>query len=79
MWGDPDRARALGREKAELEGVVLVLDRLARSAGESAELLALAIEEKDTPTLAGIEADLQKIESETGGLEFRRMFSGEMD
>jgi peptide chain release factor 2 len=59
--------------------VVLVLDRLTRGISEAAELLELAIEEKDVSTLAGIEADLDKIEAEVAGLEFRRMFSGEMD
>jgi len=58
---------------------VVVLDRLTRSIGESAELLDLAIDEKDASALAGIEADLDSIESEVAGLEFRRMFSGEMD
>ncbi|MCI0518374.1 MAG: peptide chain release factor 2 [Woeseiaceae bacterium] len=79
VWGDPDRARSLGKEKAQLEGVVVVLDRLTRSIGESAELLDLAIDEKDASALVGIEADLDGIESEVAGLEFRRMFSGEMD
>jgi peptide chain release factor 2 len=59
--------------------VVLVLDRLTRGITEAGELLELAIEEKDASTLAGIEADLDKIEAEVAGLEFRRMFSGEMD
>jgi peptide chain release factor 2 len=59
--------------------VVVVLDRLTRAITETAELLELAIEEKDVSTLDGIEADLDKIEAEVAGLEFRRMFSGEMD
>jgi peptide chain release factor 2 len=59
--------------------VVLVLDRLTRGITEAAELLALAIEEKDASTLAVIEGDADKIESEVAALEFRRMFSGEMD
>jgi peptide chain release factor 2 len=59
--------------------VVVVLDRLTRGITEAAELLELAIEEKDVSTFAGIEADLDKIEVEVAGLEFRRMFSGEMD
>jgi peptide chain release factor 2 len=59
--------------------VVLVLDRLTRGITEAAELLELAIEEKDASTLAVMEADLGRIEAEVAGLEFRRMFSGEMD
>ena len=59
--------------------MVVVLDRLTRGIADAAELLELAIDEKDASTLAGIEADLDKIEAEVAGLEFRRMFSGEMD
>ncbi len=59
--------------------MVLVLDRLTRGITEAAELLELAIDEKDASTLAVLEADFDKIEAEVAGLEFRRMFSGEMD
>ena len=59
--------------------MVVVLDRLTRSIADAAELLELAIDEKDASTLAGIEADLDRIEADVAGLEFRRMFSGEMD
>ncbi len=56
-----------------------MLDRLTRGITEAAELFELAIEEKDASTLVGIQSDLDKIEAEVAGLEFRRMFSGEMD
>jgi peptide chain release factor 2 len=42
-------------------------------------LLALAIEEDDAATAAEVERDLQGFEARVEGLEFRRMFSGEMD
>jgi peptide chain release factor 2 len=58
---------------------VLALDGLTRNINDAAELLDLAIEEDDASTLAGIESDLEKIETQVAGLEFRRMFSGEMD
>jgi peptide chain release factor 2 len=43
------------------------------------ELLALAIEEEDAATVAEVERDLRGFETRVEGLEFRRMFSGEMD
>ena len=43
------------------------------------ELLALAIDEDDAATAAEVERDLKGFESRVEGLEFRRMFSGEMD
>ena len=39
----------------------------------------MAREEDDTATLESIEADVAGFESEVAGLEFKRMFSGEMD
>lgn len=55
------------------------LERLGRGLDEAGELLELAAEEGDEETLASVEADLGRIEQEIGQLEFRRMFSGEMD
>ena len=43
------------------------------------DLLMLAVEEGDQATLHEIENDLQQLESQVAELEFRRMFSGEMD
>ena len=42
-------------------------------------MLALAAEEGDQATLQEIEKDLQQLDSRVADLEFRRMFSGEMD
>jgi len=46
---------------------------------EANELLTMAQEEADAETLASIEADLHASEREVEGLEFRRMFAGDMD
>jgi len=42
-------------------------------------LLELAIEEDDADTIGEVVADLGRFESSVAGLEFRRMFSGELD
>ena len=42
-------------------------------------LLQLARDEDDEAAIDSVAQDLQKLESELEGLEFRRMFSGEMD
>jgi len=42
-------------------------------------LLELAEEEEDEATVQGVVADLDKLEERLEALEFRRMFSGEMD
>ncbi len=46
---------------------------------DAGELLGLAVEEDDADTVAEIENDIGRFEAQLAGLEFRRMFSGEMD
>ncbi len=46
---------------------------------DAAELLELAEMEQDESTIESIQSDLEIAESTVAGLEFRRMFSGEMD
>ena len=79
LWNDPEKAQAIGRERAELEGVVLTLDKLVSGLNDAKELLDLAVEENDEGTLADVSAELDSQEKAVGELEFRRMFSGEMD
>lgn len=79
MWSKPERAQALGRERSELEKVVKVLDALTTGLAEASELLALAVEEDDAGTAEEVGHDLDGLEQQLAALEFRRMFSGEMD
>ncbi|WP_200380965.1 peptide chain release factor 2 [Thiococcus pfennigii] len=79
VWSDPERAQGLGRERAALEQVVVGLDELDAGLTDAAELLAMAVEEGDEATVATLCADLEGFERRVGELEFRRMFSGEMD
>jgi len=79
VWNDPERAQSLGKERSQLEKVVGELDELSTALGDADELIALAIEEDDEATAGEVAADLDVIETRVAGLEFRRMFSGEMD
>ena len=79
MWNDPGRAQALGRERAALEAVVITIDELGGALTDADDLLALAAEESDEATLLSLSADLDTHEGRVADLEFRRMFSGEMD
>ena len=79
MWDEPAKAQALGRERATLEAVVAVLERLQSGLSDAADLFELAVEESDEDTLDALRADLDAHEQEVHGLEFRRMFAGEMD
>ncbi|RCX31846.1 peptide chain release factor 2 (bRF-2) [Thioalbus denitrificans] len=79
VWNKPDRAQELGRERARLEDEVKALEALDRGLGDARELLDLAREENDAGTVEEVAADVERLESQVAGLEFRRMFSGEMD
>ncbi len=79
LWNDPEKAQAIGKEKVELEGVVLTLDRLSTGLVDAKDLLDLAVEEDDEGTLLDVSTELDSLEKAVADLEFRRMFSGEMD
>jgi peptide chain release factor 2 len=79
IWNDPPRAEALGRERAQLDTVVGLLNRLERGLADSADLLELAEAEDDEATVAIVDRDVQVIRAEVESLEFKRMFSGKHD
>lgn len=62
-----------------MEGVVHTLTRIGVALEDAGELLDLAVEENDEASVDSIADDLAQYESEIGAMEFRRMFSGEMD
>ena len=79
IWDDPDRAQALGRERASLEAVVTTIETLDAGCDDASDLLDLAVEEDDEDTAESVEQDLASLEGALEKLEFRRMFSGETD
>ena len=79
VWDDPEKAQALGRERASLEAVVTTIEVLDAGCNDANDLLDLAVEEDDEDTAQSVEQDLTALESELENLEFRRMFSGETD
>lgn len=79
MWNQPERAQALGRERAQLETVVNTLDELSSGLIDQAELAALLLEDHDEAGLAEVDTELGRLEALVSDLEFRRMFSGEAD
>ena len=79
MWDDPERAQALGQKRAALEKVVITIDQLTSGLNDADDLLGLAVEEDDKATVDEVVNDLQRFEQQLAELEFRRMFSGDMD
>ncbi|MCC5791835.1 MAG: peptide chain release factor 2 [Legionellaceae bacterium] len=79
IWNHPERARALGKERGQLESVVHGLVNLSRSLQDCQELFDMARAENDADLISEVARDIQKIEKEVAAMEFQRMFSGEMD
>jgi len=79
IWDNPEQAQALGKERGQLEIVVNTIKELEQGLADAEELLAMAVEENDEATVDTVVDDLADFEKRVAGLEFRRMFSGEMD
>jgi peptide chain release factor 2 len=79
VWSDPQRAQQLGKQKASLEAIVDGLANALQALDDGAELLELAADEEDAATVNEVVSDLDRVEKTVADLEFRRMFSGEMD
>ncbi|MDX2422941.1 MAG: peptide chain release factor 2 [Amphritea sp.] len=79
VWSEPERAQALGKERAMLEGVVKTIDDLTSGVTDARELLDMAVEEDDEDTVEEVRTEVTNLEAMLNQLEFRRMFSGEAD
>ena len=79
VWSDSKRAQELGKERKALEYTVNSLTALASGLRDAHELFDIAREESDDATLHAMAGDAQSLENTVAEMEFRRMFSGEMD
>jgi peptide chain release factor 2 len=79
VWDNPQRAQELGKERAALEAVVRTIEAMDSGLADASELLDMAVAEDDADTADAVAADLDKLGKQLEQLEFRRMFSGEMD
>ncbi|TXL01592.1 peptide chain release factor 2 [Methylococcaceae bacterium HT1] len=79
IWNNPQQAQALGKERGLLETIVNTVNDLDAGLADAEELLGVAVEEADEETVDAVIDDLSVFEEKVAGLEFRRMFAGEMD
>ncbi|MBF0266539.1 MAG: peptide chain release factor 2 [Gammaproteobacteria bacterium] len=79
VWNDPERAQELGQKKSSLEKIVLNLSAMSDDLNEIKDLIDFAVEEDDEDTIDEVNEEFERLEKIIGDLEFRRMFSGEMD
>jgi len=79
IWENPEQAQALGKERGQLETVVETIKELLSGLADAQEILQMAVEEQDSETLQSVMSDLENFQAKVEALEFRRMFSQEMD
>ncbi len=79
VWDKPEYAQGLGKERSSLEAVVATIEKMESGIVDVAELLGLAQEESDEELFDAANKDLESLKTSLETLEFRRMFSGEMD
>jgi len=79
IWNDPERAQEMGRERSNLEAVVNTINDMDAGLSDSQDLLDMAVEEDDQDSVDEVMSELNGLQAHLEKLEFRRMFSGEMD
>ena len=79
IWSNPEQAQSLGKERAQLEQVVATVDEMTQGLDDANELLEVAVEEAAEAAVKDIEKEVTRLSTLMDGLEFCRMFSGEMD
>ena len=79
IWDDPERAQALGKERALIEKTVETIESISRGMDDVESFIEMAKQENDADVVADVVADLDKHAAQIDELEFRRMFPSEMD
>ena len=79
IWKQQEKTQSLGKERAQLESTVQMMGDIRSQLRDLSELYELAEAENDTDTLEAVSKDVEKLTKGIEALEFRRMFSGEMD
>ena len=79
IWNNQDYAQKLGKERSKLQTVVSTISDISTNLAEIGELLEMVLEENDDAGLSALELDIKILDSKLENLEFRRMFSREMD
>jgi peptide chain release factor 2 len=69
----------LGRERANLEAVVTTINGMDTGLSDCQELLDMSVAEDDEESVEEVVSELDGLQVLLEKLEFRRMFSGEMD
>lgn len=79
IWKNSERAQNLGKERAILEQTLTAFKNIKTTLKDMAELFEMAAHENDSDTVSAIILELDAAQKKIEALEFKRMFSGEMD
>lgn len=79
LWDDQDRATAVTRDLARVEGVLNRFDEVASGIEDAKTLLQLGEEEGDQDTLSEVERELDGLDRLLAAIEREGLFSGDYD
>ena len=79
IWSDAENAAKLGQEKVQLETFINSYAAIEKGLEDSASCLEWLQEEMDADLLQELQASMTDLCTKVEGLEFQRMFSGELD
>lgn len=79
LWEDSERAAKISKQKSDFDNLIHQMQNLQSTLTDAPELVALANDEEDGELYAQVVDDIKRAEVDIEKLEFRRMFSGEMD
>jgi len=79
IWSNQERAQSLGKEKVALTATIHGIEGITAGLVDNQELLQMAFDENDEATLEEVKSEVAELTRQVESMEFRRMFSGEMD
>jgi peptide chain release factor 2 len=79
IWKQQEKTQALGKERAQIEAIVSMMNTFKTHLRDTDELYELAFSESDSDTLSIVLEEAEKLTKKIEQMEFERLFSGEMD
>ncbi|MGH9190141.1 MAG: peptide chain release factor 2 [Acidimicrobiales bacterium] len=79
LWDDPDAARVVTTELAQVKGDIDLLDGLGRRLSDAEVLFELAREEADDSVAGELARDVARLATDLDELELRSLFTGDHD
>ena len=78
-WSDQQLSETLSKERARLTESVVGMDSISVRVEEADELAEIAADEQEADVLTDVAVELDSIDSHLKSMEFKKMFSNELD